>query len=80
MKKHMNMLNSSLKIISREELVYLIYISNREVSLKIISDSIKITNIIINSKSIFVGRLAIILCKYMLNYVSYIEYIHHKVI
>ena len=80
MKKHMNMLNSSLKIISRKELVYLIYISNREISLKIISDSIKITNIIINSKSIFVGRLAIFLCKYMLNYVSYIEYIHHKVI
>ena len=80
MKKHMNMLNSSLKIISRKELVYLIYISNKEISLKIISDSIKITNIIINSKSIFVGRLAIILCKYMLNYVSYIEYIHHKVI
>lgn len=80
MKKHMNMLNSSLKIISRKELVYLIYISNREISLKIISDSIKIANIMINGKSIFVGRLAIILCKYMLNYVSYIEYIHHKVI
>lgn len=80
MKKHMNMLNSSLKIVSRKVLVYLIYISNKEISLKIISDSIKITNIMINSKSIFVGRLAIILCKYMLNYVSYIEYIHHKVI
>lgn len=80
MKKHMNMLNSSLKIVSRKALVYLIYISNKEISLKIISDSIKIANIMINSKSIFVGRLAIILCKYMLNYVSYIEYIHHKVI
>lgn len=80
MKKLMNMLNSSLKIISRKKLVYLIYISNKEINLKIISDGIKITNIIINSKSIFVGRLAIILCKYMLNYVSYIEYIHHKVI
>lgn len=80
MKKHMNMLNSSLKIISRKKLVYSVDISNKEISLKIISDSIKITNIIINSKSIFVGRLAIILCKYMLNYVSCIEYMHHKVI